>query len=507
MKTQSRLSGILLSYGVTVIRVLSQLLLTSLYIQKLGIEGFGFYQYIYSIASFAIILDFGISAVVNKFYLEYRRKGEVKKAENLLFYCLMLSLFAVLIIFAFGAFVYSHPNTVFGELSIERQGIAKSLILYIICYLATLVAQHFFEGVMMAHEKYVTVKAVSLAQLLLKIALVVMLLFWDIGVLAIAISDFAATFLCLLFSICYSVFSLKIKARYHFYDKELLISIVKLSSALCLQSVILYLNNSIDKFFLGRMIGDTAVSIYAIAMTISTFYDEIPTVIQRLYLPEAVKMVANGADGEALTDLVIKPGRYQFLLCGGIFGGFVLFGRDFIALWSGITTYEPWLIALLLMGASIIPLCQNVSLAILTAMNKRMFRSITLGVAALLNAILTVFLIRRFGIMGAPIGTFLALILCNNILMNVYYKKIGLNIGRMFRRIFKGILPAALITTLLCTPLLLLPLGNILVFILKCLAFVLVYAAALWLIGLSREEKESIQAILHRLIKRHPHAK
>ena len=74
MAKQSRTKGIIISYIVTAFRAFSQFFLTSVYLKKLGFEDYGFYQYVYSIASYAIILDFGISSVVNKFTIEFREK-------------------------------------------------------------------------------------------------------------------------------------------------------------------------------------------------------------------------------------------------------------------------------------------------------------------------------------------------------------------------------------------------------------------------------------------------
>ena len=497
MKTQSRLKAIVISYAATVVRSISQIILTSLYIEKLGLDGYGFYQYVYSIASCAIILDFGISSVVNKYYIEFKEKGKRKEIENALFYCLCISLLAVMLIAAFGAIVLFNVEEIFGAMSVQKASLTQQLFAFIVLYLSSLMIQHFFEGVILSQEKYITLKIISLAQILIKCVLIVVLLFGNVGVIAIAIGDFASVFICLIFSAVYSFGTLKIKIKYHFYDKKLILSIIKLASALCVQSVILYLNTSIDKYVIGRILNDAAVSLYSIALTISLFFDEIPTVIQRLYLPQAVKLVSNSASGEELTDFIIKPGRYQFVLCGGIFGAFVLFGRDFINIWTGITSYESWLIALLLMAASIVPLCQNVGLAILTAMNKRMFRSVCLGVAAFLNLLLTIALVKKFGLLGAPIGTFISLIICNNIIMNFYYRRIGINIRRLFKEIFGKLLVVVFVTTAISSALLFIRSTSLVLFGVKCIIYVVVYAAVLWLIGLNKQEKSSIKNFLH----------
>ena len=136
MKTQSRLKAIFLSYGATVVRSISQLVLTALYIERLGLEGYGFYQYVYSIASCAMILDFGISSVVNKYYIEFKEKGKRKEMENALFYCLCISLLAVVMIAAFGAIALFNVEEIFGAMSAQKVALTRQLFVFIIFSIA-----------------------------------------------------------------------------------------------------------------------------------------------------------------------------------------------------------------------------------------------------------------------------------------------------------------------------------------------------------------------------------
>ena len=96
MKRQSRVKGITISYISTAVRTLSKLFVTPIYLRVLGLDDYGFYQYIFSIASYVTILDFGITSVINTFSIKYKEDGnkeektepiteektEVKEGEN-----------------------------------------------------------------------------------------------------------------------------------------------------------------------------------------------------------------------------------------------------------------------------------------------------------------------------------------------------------------------------------------------------------------------------------------
>lgn len=503
MNKQSRIKGIAISYVTTLVRTLSKFLMTPLYLHVLGLDEYGFYQYVFSVASYATILDLGISSVVNTFSIKYKENNDGEGVENVMFFALMFTLGAAAVIILAGTVITIGAPVVFGEKIVGKIGLTRRLLVFIVAELILLMFQHYFEGVILSEEKYVTLRSVALVQIIIRCLITVLLLYSRIGVMSIALGDFLGVLICLLFEIAYCKTRLGLKIKYRYKDPELIRGISKLAFALCLQSVVSFLNSSIDKYLLGRLINNVAVTIYTVAVTFSMFFDEIPTVIQKLYLPQTVKLIPQNPSGEELTDFVIRPGRYQFMLCGAVLGGFTLFGRQFITLWSGEETIQAWAIGLLLMVPSVLPLIQNVCLSILTAMNKRLFRSYVLCGIAALNLVLTYFLVKAFGIIGAPIGTCIALILGNNIVMNWYYKKIiGINVKRLFCSIFKGILPCAAATTLLCIPMAFIKMSGWISFLAKCLVFCVVYAASLWFFGMNMEEKNSIAGKIRSLSKK-----
>ena len=346
MNRQSRVKGIAISYISTAVRTLSKLLLTPIYLRVLGLEDYGFYQYVFSVAAYIAILDFGIGAVINSFSIKYKEAGDEQGVENVMYYVLVFSCMAAAVIAVIGSVIIAGAPTVFGDTIDGRVDLTRKMLALMIMELIMLLFQHYFEGAILAAEKYVTLRMIALVQILIRCTVTLILLFSGIGVLSIAIGDFIGAGLCLSFEIFYCFRKLKLKIRFHQKDKDLLRGIAKLSTALCLQSFIEYFYSSIDKFVLGRYLDTVSVTIYSVGVTFSTFFDEIATTIQRLYLPQVVKLVASNADGEKLTDCVIVPGRYQLILCGGVLGGFILFGRQFIEIWSGKETLDAWIVAL-----------------------------------------------------------------------------------------------------------------------------------------------------------------
>lgn len=66
------------------------------------------------------------------------------------------------------------------------------------------------------------------------------------------------------------------------------------------------------------------------------------------------------------------------------------------------------------------------------------FRSIVFFLIAILNIVISIFLIRKFAEIGAALGTAITMILGNGVVMNYYYQyKIGLNMRKYWIEIFK----------------------------------------------------------------------
>ena len=101
-------------------------------------------------------------------------------------------------------------------------------------------------------------------------------------------------------------------------------------------------------------------------------------------LPKVTMMVTKNATAKELSDLMIRIGRLQYLVVGYLFIMFALVGREFIALWAGPSYLEAYPIVLMLMAAMLIPLVQNVGIAILQAMNLNRYRMTAYTICAMI---------------------------------------------------------------------------------------------------------------------------
>ena len=170
-------------------------------------------------------------------------------------------------------------------------------------------------------------------------------------------------------------------------------------------------------------------------------------------------------------------------------GGFIALGRDFYQLWLGSDFSDCYALVLILIIPVTFPMIQNVTLSILRAENRMVYRTVTLAISCVCNVTITYIGIKLWGYWGAALGTACSTIL-NLILMNGYYHRVlHFRVLPMFFHIMKGILPAAVLATIASLLLGLVIHGTWISFVVNAIAFLIVYGSAVLLFGLKPEEK------------------
>ena len=130
-----------------------------------------------------------------------------------------------------------------------------------------------------------------------------------------------------------------------------------------------------------------------------------------------------------------------------VLSGFLVFGKAFIRLWAGAEYSSAYAVALLLIVPVTIPLIQNLGIEIQRAKNMHRARSLVYTGLAVCNVILSIPMIRRFGVEGAALGTAISMILGNGLFMNWYYhKRIGLDMLAFWKSILRFAPSVAVVT-------------------------------------------------------------
>ena len=234
------------------------------------------------------------------------------------------------------------------------------------------------------------------------------------------------------------------------------------------------------------------------------------TVISGLFTPRIHKIVCSDASESSksteLTKLFIKVGRIQFMVLGLVASGLVIFGHEFIIrIWAGEGYSESYYVMIILAISSTIALTQNIGIEIQRALNLHKFRAVLYAIMAVGNFVASIFLCKKYGAVGSAIGTGVSLIVCNGIIMNIYYShKCNLNVSLFWKNIF-SVLKGFILPALAAMLLRFIPGESLMIWLLKVGLYTVVYCFAICCFSMNPYEKALLKkplALLGTKIRR-----
>lgn len=499
--SNQRKSGAILSYVSIIASTLVQLLYTPLLIKMMGQSEYGLYSLVSSIIGYLTVLDLGFGNAIIVYTAKYRAQGkleEEKKLHGMFFviFCLIGVVAGIL-----GLILYFNVENIFSATMTSAEiSKAKIMMLILAFNLAVTFPFTIFSSIISAYERFTFQKVMSILNTLLKPILMIPLLFMGYKSIAMTVIITVVNIIVLLSNYFYCRNKLNTKIKYLGFDKILFKTILGYSIFIFLGIVVDKVNWSADQFILGAVSGTIAVSIYSVASQLNHLFINLSTAVSNVMLPKMSKMIATNATSEELTNECIKVGRIQyyiiFLMCSGL----VLFGKEFIKAWVGPEFEEAYYVSLILIIPVCFPLIQNLGLSIMQAMNKYKFKSISTAIMAIFNIGISVVLASKHGAIGAAIGTAIALIICNIILINIYYyKEIKLDVIKFWKTILRMSVPFIIPIIIILLIMKFISLSGYMNLIVFGGSYTIIYLIVCYFLVMNSYEKEIVGKVLKKL--------
>ena len=424
-ESKERKVGIILSYISLIATTLIQLIYTPFLIKMMGQSEYGLYSLVYSVIGYLTVLDLGFGNAIIVYTTRYRTQKKYDEEKKL--YGMFRIVFTIIgiIAFALGIIVFFNVNNIFGNnMNTEEIGKMKIMMLILSFNLFVTFVFSIYSSIITAYEKFTYQKIMAILNTILKPIVMIPLLFLGYKSIAMCVVVTVVNLFVLISNYLYCRNKLNIKIRYYGFDNNLFKQILGYSFWIFLTTIVDKVNWSVDQTILGIVSGTIAVSIYSVATNFNTMFINLSTAISGVMLPKITKMVANKATNQELTNEFIKVGRIQFYIMFLITSGFILVGKEFIIWWVGNDFIDAYYVTLLLIVPAFFSLIQNLGLSIMQAKNKFKFKSLSTFIMSFFNIIISVFLAKKYGAIGAAAGTTISIVICNIILMNIYYYKV-----------------------------------------------------------------------------------
>lgn len=492
MKINQLKFGIYVSYASIFITNITNLILTPFIVRNLGQSEYGLYMLIGAFIGYIAVLDFGLGNTTIRFVAKYRSENDKEGQENFLALTFYIYFFISVIVLFIGSIIYLYLDDIFkNSLTLQEIHIAKVMFLILIINLALTLPMKSFTGIVNAYERFVFPRGLTILRIVIRTCIIIILLSVGYKAIAIVLVDAILNLLMMLITMAYVFLKLKVRIKLHKFNKTLSKEILSYSSLVFVSVVVDQLYWRIGHSILGIVASTSEVAIFAIAMLLAQYFITFSTAISGVFLPRITKMVVKKASSIELTGLLIKTGRLQFLILGFIFGGFTLFGKEFILLWLGPEYENSWIIALIVIIPLIIVLTQTIGISILQAKNLHGFRAIIYLCISLVNVLISIYLAKIYGAVGAALGTSLSLIFGNIIVLNIYYHfKVGLNMLNFYRELSKGLLISMICSVALGSVTLLMLNNSWMDLILQCIIYSIIYFVVMMVFGLNDYEKK-----------------
>lgn len=205
---------------------------------------------------------------------------------------------------------------------------------------------------------------------------------------------------------------------------------------------------NIDNLVIGAAMSTTAVAVYAVALRLSEYQRRFCDQFSGMLFPVVVRMGARG-DTRALRDTMIAGTRLTTLFGVGATVCLVGFGGALVRAWMG-PGFEGAIGALMALASAtaLVVAHAPINKVLIALGRQRTVAAVWLGESAV-NLILSVLLVRRYGLTGVAVGTAIPLAVGHlGIFFPMACRSVGLTIGDGVRRMFgpalAGLVPAGL---------------------------------------------------------------
>lgn len=496
--------GALLSYVVLALQNLVGLVYTPFMLRMMGKSEYGLYSIAASIVAYLTILDLGFGNAIVRYTAKYRAEGKQEEQYRMFGMFFLLYCGIGIITLITGGVLYLNAESIFdASMTATELQRTKWILVLMVVNLAITFPFSLFGSIITAYEQFVFQKVVAIVRIVLNTVTMVVLL--TMGYRAVAMVVVATIFnvVTLGMNFWYCKHYLKIKLKFAKFQWGFLKEVSIYSFWIFLNAIMDRIYWSTGQFVLGAYAGTAVVAVYAVAIQLQQMYMSFSTAISGVFLPKVTAMAVKDSDGKAISDLFIKTGRIQYCIMVLVLTGFFLFGRQFIRLWAGDGYDDAYTIAMLFFVPLTIPLCQNLGITILQARNQMKFRCLLYLFISMASLVALVFLSRSYGGIGCAIAVAVALILGQNIIMNVYYQtRQRIDIVRFWLEILKMTIVPAVLTVAAYYALQQFALDSVLELCLGIFLYLLVYLPLFFALSMNAYERDLILQPVKRLLKR-----
>ena len=386
------------------VNIVVGIFLSPFILHRLGDSAFGIWVLIFSITGYYGLFDLGIRSSIVRYISKFTATGDTEAAAKLLNTSLFSYCGVGILSFIVTILVAANAHWIF-KVPLEYRSTAPWLLLMA----GTAVALGFplgvFGGVLEGLQKFYVLNWTNIASTLLRAILIVYFLRRGYGLLT---AIFITVAVPMVASVVRGVIALRIlplPLRWRYVDRSTLREMAHYSSATLITIVASRLRFNSDEIVIGTMLSAAAVTYFNIGARIVDYAGEVVTSLAQVFVPMSSQSDAKG-DMVRLRKILVAGNRFCAFIIFPICAILIILGKSVIEVWVGqkyIVTSYPVLVVMII--PSTLFFAQAASGRILFGMGKHRTVALVNLAEGIVNLVLSIILVRPFGIIGDALGT------------------------------------------------------------------------------------------------------
>jgi O-antigen/teichoic acid export membrane protein len=412
------------------------LLLAPYIIGHIGIERFGLWAIVGVFTSYLGLLDFGVGTGFVKFISEFYVKREFKKLNEVfntgaLYYLIFSVLIVVLVFFSIDwvlAFLNIPPDIYSDALFVIKTAVLIYLVLNILLM---------FKSILEGLQRMDVVNGIQIASSVPLVVGTIMFLEFGYGIRGLIINNLIV-YLFITFLLIF--FSLRVLPQIRFGSSYITGSMFKrlFAFGVHLQATKLstLINFQMDHLILARFIGIGSVAFYQLGSRISWYTRSFPELLLSALTPAVAELQARDRF-ERIYELFLRASKYVVLAAISIMVFVALNASLIMHVWMGGSGFDKSaLVVQILLFGYFFNIVFGVVSPVVLGIGRPEIRMKAALFSAVMNLVLSIGLVIRFGFLGAPFGTAIAMSVASFYYIIAFHKHMKKPVFPYFCKVF-----------------------------------------------------------------------
>src|SRR5579871_1945285 len=386
------------------VNVIVGIFLSPFILHHLGDEAFGLWILIFSVTGYYGLFDLGIRSSIVRYVAKYSATGEQEELHRLV-NTAILSYSAIgtvsMLITLIGTY---YVDSIF-RIPPEFVTTARWLLLMVGASVSLGFPLGVFSGILEGIQRFYLLYSVNIISTILRALLIVVALRRCHGLLTVALITVSLPLLNQLVNAVAVFKLLQVRFGYRYVNRTSLKLIASYSGTTFIIIVAGRLLLKTDALVIGTFVSAAAITYFTIGSRLVDYASEVVGSLAQIFIPMSSQSQAKG-DLDALRKIFVVGNRACALIIFPITAVFTILGKPIIEAWVGpkyVATSYP--VLLVLLYPTTLMLAQSASGRTLWGMAKHRTWAWVVLAEGISNLVLSVVLVRPYGILGDAIGT------------------------------------------------------------------------------------------------------